>query len=52
MKGDVKVVVNGCSGHIVISKSSLIKQLFSLIRIEADTDMIRDIFEIERFWEK
>ena len=27
-------------------------QSFSLIRIEADTDMISDIFEIERFWEK
>ena len=28
----------------------LIKQLFLLIRIEEDIDMIRDIFEIERFW--
>ena len=28
----------------------LIKQLFSLIRIETGIDMIRDIFEIEEFW--
>ena len=28
----------------------LIKQLYSLIRIETDIDLIRDIFEIETFW--
>ena len=29
----------------------LIKQLFSLIRIEADIDIIRDVFKIESIWE-
>ena len=29
-----------------------IKQLFSLIRIEADIDMIRDIYDIEIFWNR
>ena len=28
-----------------------IKQLFSLIRIEADIDIIRDVFKIESIWE-
>ena len=30
----------------------LIKQLFSLIRIETGIDVIRDIYEIEELWGK
>jgi len=30
----------------------LIKQLFSMIRIEEDIYLIRDIFEIEELWGK
>ena len=30
----------------------LIKQLFSLIRIEEDINLIRDIFDIEESWIK
>ena len=39
-------------GYSIEILDLLIKQLFSLIRIETGIDVIRDIYEIEELWGK